>query len=108
MRALHALAVAATGLVLLHGGAALAADHEIAVAEYKFHPAELRVAKGDKVTWINREKRTSHSVLFDAGGEESARFFPGETWSRTFSEGGRFEYHCGPHPEMKGVVIVGD
>lgn len=48
----------------------------------------------------------SHSVLFNATGEESERFFPGERWSRKFDEPGRFEYRCGPHPEMQGVIVV--
>ena len=74
--------------------------------DYKFQPSSLRIQAGDTVRWVNREKRTSHSVLFKARGEESERFFPGEKWSRTFPEAGRFEYSCGPHPEMVGVVIV--
>lgn len=91
--------------VCVSGGAG-AAEHEIGIADYSFSPAELRVAQGDTVTWINREKRTSHSVLFQDTGEESERFFPGEKWQRVFAQPGRYEYHCGPHPEMKGVVIV--
>jgi len=83
-----------------------AAEYEVAIEKYTFSPAELRIRKGDTVTWRNNEKRVSHSVLFKARGEESERFFPGEKWSRTFPEAGRFEYSCGPHPEMLGVVIV--
>lgn len=89
-------------------GTALAAEHEVSVAEYKFAPAELRIRAGDTVTWVNREKRTSHSVLFNATGEESERLFPDEKWTRPFPAAGRFEYHCGPHPEMTGVVVVED
>lgn len=87
-------------------GGAGAAEHEVAIADFSYSPAEIRVAQGDIVTWINQEKRTSHSVLFEATGEESERFFPGEKWQRVFTQPGRFEYRCGPHPEMKGVVIV--
>lgn len=87
-------------------GTACAADHEVSIAEYKFSPAVVEIRAGDTVTWINHEKRTSHSVSFDATGEESERFFPGEKWSRAFPQAGRFEYHCGPHPEMKGAVVV--
>lgn len=83
-----------------------AAEHVVAVADYRFSPAEIHVKKGDSVTWVNREKRVSHSVLFENTGEESERFFPGEKWSRVFPQSGRFEYRCGPHPEMKGVVAV--
>ena len=89
-------------------GVAGAAEHEISVVDYRFTPAELHVHKGDKVTWVNQEKRTSHSVLFIASSEESERFFPGERWSYTFNQTGRFAYRCGPHPEMQGVIVVDD
>ena len=87
---------------------ALAAEHEVAVEKYAFSPMELRIKRGDTVTWVNNEKRVSHSVLMIGRSEESERFFPGEMWSRAFPEAGRFEYRCGPHPEMLGVVIVED
>ncbi|MHB1369544.1 MAG: plastocyanin/azurin family copper-binding protein [Pseudomonadaceae bacterium] len=100
------VAVMAVGLAVGVPGTALAAEHEVSVEKYTFSPAELHVRKGDTVTWVNNEKRVSHSVLFIGRSEESERFFPGEKWSRVFPEAGRFEYRCGPHPEMLGVVIV--
>ena len=102
-------ATLAGGLFVLGLSAPLqAADLIVEISDYRFKPAETRIKPGDTVTWMNREKRTSHSVQFDATGEESERFFPDEKWSRAFLQAGRFEYRCGPHPEMKGVVIVGD
>ncbi|AKU13491.1 blue (type 1) copper domain-containing protein [Azoarcus sp. CIB] len=89
-------------------GIVCAAEHEVSIVDYKYSPAVVEIRAGDTVTWVNREKRTSHSVLFEATGEESERFFPGEKWSRTFPRAGRFEYRCGPHPEMKGAVVVGE
>jgi plastocyanin len=100
--------LAGTLLVLGLSGGAMAAEHIVAVEKYAFSPMELRIRTGDTVTWTNNEKRVSHSVLFIANSEESERFFPGEKWSRAFPEAGRFEYRCGPHPEMLGVVIVED
>lgn len=79
----------------------------VGIENYQFVPAEVVIRAGDSVEWINREKRTSHSVLFpDEGGLESERLFPGERWQRRFGQPGRYPYHCGPHPEMKGVVLV--
>ncbi|MBV2194369.1 MAG: plastocyanin, partial [Azonexus sp.] len=34
--------------------------------------------------------------------------FPQESWQRRFEKPGRYDYHCGPHPEMKGVVVVSE
>lgn len=83
-----------------------AAQVEVGITGYAFTPAELHIRVGDRVTWVNREKRVSHSIVFVADGEASERFFPGERWARAFAVPGRYEYRCGPHPEMHGVVIV--
>lgn len=80
---------------------------EVAIQDYKFLPAEARIKAGDTVKWINREKRSSHSVLFPSeNGLESERIFPGEYWQRTFTQTGTYHYRCGPHEEMKGAVVV--
>ncbi|WP_198673149.1 cupredoxin domain-containing protein [Simplicispira lacusdiani] len=80
---------------------------EVAIQNYRFEPAEVRVRVGDTVRWTNQEKRTSHSVLFSPEqGGESERFFPQESWQRRFDAPGQYPYSCGPHPEMKGVVVV--
>ena len=79
----------------------------VSMAEYKYIPAEVRIKAGDTVKWVNNERRTSHSVLFPTeNGLESTRMFPGESWERSFPVPGRYEYTCGPHPEMKGLVLV--
>lgn len=80
---------------------------EIKIQDYKFVPAEVRIKAGDTVKWINQEKRTSHSVLFPAeNGLESERMFPGEHWQRSFKQSGSYSYRCGPHEEMKGLIVV--
>jgi len=79
----------------------------VSMAEYKYVPAEVRIKAGDTVKWVNNERRTSHSVLFPAENSlESTRMFPGESWERRFPVPGRYEYTCGPHPEMMGVIHV--
>lgn len=83
------------------------APTEVIVENYQFKPAELKVRVGTVVRWVNREPRTSHSVIWQ-GGAESDRFFPGEHYERRFDKPGRYVYSCGPHPEMKGVVVVTD
>jgi len=80
---------------------------EVGIEKYTYTPAEVTIRVGDTVKWINREKRTSHSIVFpQEGGRESERLFPDESWQREFTQAGRYPYTCGPHPEMKGVVIV--
>ena len=84
-----------------------AATVEVSIADYKFTPAALSIKAGATVKWNNLERRTTHSVLFTGpGGFESERFFPGESWQRTFDKPGAYPYSCGPHPEMKGLIEV--
>lgn len=80
---------------------------EVVIENYAYRPQELKVRPGDTVRWSNRERRTSHSILFPGDeGLESERLFPGESWQRTFLQPGAYPYNCGPHPEMKGVILV--
>jgi plastocyanin len=34
--------------------------------------------------------------------------FPDESWLRRFDKAGRYDYQCGPHPEMKGSIVVAE
>lgn len=80
---------------------------DVIIQDYRFQPSEIRVVEGSVVRWVNKEKRTSHSVVFAAElGGESERFFPDEHWQKRFDIVGTFPYQCDPHPEMKGTVIV--
>lgn len=80
---------------------------EVSIRDYRFSPSEIRIRAGDTVKWINRENRTSHSVLFPGeNGLESERMFPQEHWQRRFEQPGSYSYRCGPHEEMKGTVLV--
>jgi plastocyanin len=103
-------------LLNLLGGAALVmaglpawAGETVRVSMDKnlFVPQVLKIKPGTTVEWVNDEKRTSHSVFFEAEGlAESDRLFPGESWKRTFDKAGAYPYRCGPHPEMVGTVEV--
>lgn len=94
-------------LALVSISAAAEKPVEVTIRDYRFSPQEVRIKAGDTVKWINREKRTSHSVLFQAeNGLESERLFPDESWQRTFERPGTYGYRCGPHEEMNGTVIV--
>lgn len=82
---------------------------EVTIQGYQFTPQHIQVRVGDTVRWHNREKRTSHSVLFTGlKGFESERLFPGESWDYTFVRAGVYPYTCGPHPEMTGTVTVSE
>ncbi len=80
---------------------------EVEILKYQFTPKEITVNVGDTVRWTNKETRQYHSVWFEQSGDpEPGYIFPGETYLRLFDKAGSFPYHCGPHPEMTGIVHV--
>lgn len=107
MQAKRAVSLMLGAALLVSSSSWPAETAEVVIRDYKFEPAELQIKAGTTVTWINREKRASHSVLFTgAAGFESERLFPGESWQRTFDKPGVYPYTCGPHPEMRGRLKV--
>ncbi len=98
----------ATGVMLMNAAPALAETVEVVIDKMLFQPERVSIKVGDTVKWVNQEKRNNHSVLFKNENLESERFFPGESWSRTFDKAGVYPYICGPHPKMTGQVEVTD
>jgi plastocyanin len=107
-RRLLLMALAASlPLAALAGAAGEVMPVEVEIRDYRFEPAELNIRVGTVVRWVNRERRTSHSIRFDAPEiGESERLFPDESWEWRFDAPGVFAYGCGPHPEMRGSVTV--
>ena len=76
--------------------------------EWGYDPTEIRVASGTTVTFTNGGV-VFHTVTSD----DQQRTFDvganaGETVTVRFDRPGTFAYHCGVHPDMKGVVHVCD
>ena len=79
----------------------------IEIYKKKFTPAQITIAAGDTVIWKNIEKRQYHNVWFkQLFIEEPDYLFHDESYPLVFNELGEFTYECGPHPKMKGLVIV--
>jgi len=90
-------------LAAANGGAV----HEVQIRDFSFNPPEITIKAGDTVHWVNKEKRQYHSVWFESLGEpQTDYFFPDESYERTFDKPGSYQYRCGPHKEMRGVVHV--
>lgn len=83
-------------------------NHVVIIKKFKFIPQEITIKRGQKIRWVNREKRQYHSVWFEALGEEEPEdyLFSGDTYDREFKKVGTFPYRCGPHPKMTGTVRV--
>lgn len=70
-----------------------------------FEPAELRIQAGTTVVWRN-EDQMMHTVKASDASWESPEIQPGGTYRRAFTQPGRYEITCGPHPFMKLTVEV--
>ena len=81
----------------------------VSIEKMEFIPRHIKIKPGTTVKWVNNERRNNHSILFEKESlPESDRFFPGESWKRTFDKPGTYPYTCGPHREMTGVVEVAE
>ena len=73
---------------------------------WTYAPNVLTVARGTTVTFVNRGKEF-HSVTSDDPGRPfDLSIDTGQTGTITFETVGTFAYHCGVHPQMKGIVRV--
>jgi plastocyanin len=103
MRRLIALVPAA--LVLATAGPALAATKAVQIKAAGFSPTRVEIASGDSVRWTNVDT-VNHQVVSDAGLFASSILRPGQTYTRTFNQGGTYRYHDGLEPAEKGTVVV--
>ncbi len=75
-----------------------------------FEPSNITISAGDKVKFVNN-KLAPHNAVFD-GHEDLSHtdlaFAPGESWEKTFSDPGTYEFYCEPHrgAGMVGKVVV--
>ena len=73
-----------------------------------YDPKQIRVARGSAVTFTN-SGAVFHTVTSDDPGHPFDKGVePGQWVTIPFDQAGTFKYHCGVHPDMKGVVHVCD
>jgi plastocyanin len=85
-------------------GAPAGAD-AISIKDFKFGPADLKVAVGATVTWTNDDAQP-HTAT-SAGNFDTGAIQPGESKTATFPTAGTFSYICSFHPFMNGTITVG-
>jgi len=83
-----------------------AQTYNIGIKDFSFQPQTLRIKTGDTVVWTNQDS-VQHTATSDSGGELNSKFLSkGQSYSHIFNNAGTYDYHCTPHPYMKGKVIV--
>jgi plastocyanin len=77
---------------------------DVNIASFAFMPAKISAAAGKPLTFVNTDD-TPHQITV-AGGPRSEVFLRGQRASITLDKAGEYNYICGLHPSMKGVIEV--
>lgn len=98
-----AAAVFSAGLVACTD--AYAADHTVTIQNFAFEPANLTIAAGDTVTFVNTDS-APHTATADDGAFDTKRLSKGKSAKFTFSNSATYSYFCSLHPKMKASITV--
>lgn len=72
-----------------------------------FNPSVVRVSKGGKVSWVNRDS-VVRSVEADKGAFKSGPIAPGQSWTWTATVTGKHGYHDGTRPyAVASLEVIG-
>jgi len=78
--------------------------HVVEIIQMKFEPAEVKVHKGDRVLWINKDI-TNHDVTeLSKKAWASSPLSTGQSWSMTVTKSE--DYFCNLHQVMKGKITL--
>jgi plastocyanin len=97
----------AAALALFTGGADAAPPPEarVSISQFRFQPAEISIAAGGTVTWVNGDAE-EHTVTATDRSYTSPGLEEEETFSHRFTAPGTYRYFCALHPHMTATVVV--
>ena len=80
-------------------------EMEVKIDNFSFGPAEITVAPGTTVKWINHDD-IPHTVVSAEPAFKSKVLDTDESFSYKFEKPGKYSYFCSIHPKMTAAVIV--
>jgi plastocyanin len=103
----------AAALVLLLACGGVSADaappaqreHTVAIDGMAFQPATLRIKRGDRVVWVNRDL-VPHTATATDRSFDSGRIAAGKRWAFVAERRGTIAYDCTYHPAMTAAIVV--
>ena len=78
----------------------------VVIKNFKFEPANLKVAPGAKIT-VKNEDGAAHTVTAGDGSFDTGNIEARAQKEITVSKSGRLSYRCDIHQYMTGVIQVG-
>jgi len=103
---LFALSLIACTLALTAAERPQPRTHTVIMEGITFRPAELTVASGDVVIWVNKDLVGHTATSAEAGIFDSNLIAPDKSWKFTFRTKGDFAYKCNYHPAMTAMLHV--
>ena len=79
--------------------------HTVTIADMRFMPQTLSVARGDLVVWVNKDI-VPHTATAQDGGFDSKTIESNASWALRVRKVGKFDYVCTLHPTMKALLHV--
>ena len=79
--------------------------HDVKIVEFEFKPKNIEISKGECVRWTNLDS-AYHTATHDSDGFNSGNLYQNDCYIKKFDTKGTNPYHCIPHPDMTGKVIV--
>jgi plastocyanin len=79
--------------------------HTVVIEGMRFSPQTLRVHRGDRITWINKDM-FPHTVTATDGTFDSHPLAAGASWTYVARKAGEYDYVCTLHVDMKGKLQV--
>ena len=79
--------------------------HRVVMQGMSFEPADLTLARGDSVTFVNLGP-ADHTATAADGSFETGRLAAGESAVVTVEGAGDIAFFCRLHPRMRGVITA--
>lgn len=77
----------------------------IRVKNFTFHPRQVKIRSGDRITFVNDDEE-AHTVTSDDKSFDSEGIDGGGIWQHRFVKSGTYNYFCELHPYMKATIVV--
>lgn len=78
---------------------------DVSIRNFVYSLTTTTIKVGDSVRWTNFDV-VAHTATADDGSFDTGLLNKDESKTITFSTSGTFDYHCTPHPWMKGKIVV--
>ncbi len=106
-RAVAAFAAAALAPARVRSAGRKPREHLVEIEGFAFLPDRLRVAPGDRVTWVNKDIAPHTATAVD-GSWDTGTIRAGEAASLVVGNGQAETYICRFHPQMSARLALAD